>query len=222
MYDKYSEMLKKIGFSDEDDLFVIGDIVDRGPEPVKVLLDMMSRPNVYGLMGNHDLFALDIMSRLTEVATEDNIEAVLSEELMEKLTGWYSEGGGPTIDGFMDLSPEERLAVVAYLRELPLYEVIDVGERTFVMVHAGLGGFRPGKKLSEYDPADLISTRCDPTVKYFEDESVFLVTGHTPTPVITGKAEILRCGNNFLIDCGAFFSGRLGCLCLDTLEEFYV
>ena len=25
-----------------------------------------------------------------------------------------------------------------------------------------------------------------------------------------------------VIDCGCAFSGRLGCLCLDTLEEIYV
>ena len=34
-YDKYEEMLKRIRFSDDDTLFVLGDVVDRGPEPVK-------------------------------------------------------------------------------------------------------------------------------------------------------------------------------------------
>lgn len=28
--------------------------------------------------------------------------------------------------------------------------------------------------------------------------------------------------NHIAIDCGASFGGKLGCICLDTLEEYYV
>ena len=222
MYGKYMEMLKKIGFSDKDTLFVLGDVVDRGPEPVRVIQDMMSRPNVFGLMGNHDLFALDMMSRLTKEITEENYDTGIDDELLRQLNAWYSEGGGSTMDGFMSLSPKDRLDAVEYLREFSLYEIIDVGDRTFVMIHAGLGGYYPGKKLSQYSAEELISSRCDPTIRYFEDDQVFLVTGHTPTPTIIGEPKILRSGNNFLIDCGDCFAGRLACLRLDDLEEFYV
>ena len=45
-YSQYIELLNKISFSDEDELFVLGDAVDRGPEPIRVLRDMMMRPNV--------------------------------------------------------------------------------------------------------------------------------------------------------------------------------
>lgn len=45
---------KKIKFSDKDKLFVLGDVVDCGPEPMKVLQDMMMRSNVYPILGNHD------------------------------------------------------------------------------------------------------------------------------------------------------------------------
>ena len=30
-YDKYLQMLEKISFSDEDELFLLGDLCDRGP-----------------------------------------------------------------------------------------------------------------------------------------------------------------------------------------------
>lgn len=36
-YEKYIKMLELINFSDEDELYILGDIVDRGKEPVKVL-----------------------------------------------------------------------------------------------------------------------------------------------------------------------------------------
>ena len=54
-YEKYIKMLELIKFSDEDELFILGDTVDRGERPIDILLDMMKRPNVYHLMGNHDL-----------------------------------------------------------------------------------------------------------------------------------------------------------------------
>lgn len=60
-YEKYIDILNQIEFSDEDVLYILGDIVDRGGSPVKILLDIMERPNVFPIMGNHDLMALDIL-----------------------------------------------------------------------------------------------------------------------------------------------------------------
>ena len=51
-----------------------------------------------------------------------------------------------------------------------------------------------------------------------------IVSGHTPTALIdeayTGKIIIKN--NHIAIDCGIVFGYRLGLICLDTLEEFYV
>ena len=40
-YQQYQMLLEKIQFSEKDELYVLGDVVDRGPEPIKVLQDMM-------------------------------------------------------------------------------------------------------------------------------------------------------------------------------------
>ena len=37
------DMLEKINFSDEDTLYILGDIVDRGPDGIKIYQDMMKR-----------------------------------------------------------------------------------------------------------------------------------------------------------------------------------
>lgn len=37
MYDRFIAMLEKIDFSDSDELFIIGDIIDRGERPVDIL-----------------------------------------------------------------------------------------------------------------------------------------------------------------------------------------
>jgi serine/threonine protein phosphatase 1 len=91
------------------------------------------------------------------------------------------------------------------------------------MVHAGLGNFHKGKKLSEYTIDELLFTRPNPDIMLFDDEDIFVISGHTPTLSYTGKPEIIIRNKNILIDCGACFKkGRLGCICLDTMEEFYV
>ena len=55
-----------------------------------------------------------------------------------------------------------------------------------------------------------------------------LVYGHTPTRLLRaqmGQAQsddILCWRRQIAIDCGCGFGGKLGCLCLDTMETFYV
>ena len=67
-YDKYIAMLKKIDFKDSDLLYVVGDVVDRGEQPIRVLKDMCLRPNVFPIMGNHDYIALTIAILSEKVA----------------------------------------------------------------------------------------------------------------------------------------------------------
>ena len=52
-FDKYKEMLSLIDFAPRDTLYVLGDVIDRGPDGIPILQDMMLRPNVFPLLGNH-------------------------------------------------------------------------------------------------------------------------------------------------------------------------
>lgn len=220
MYDKYAEILRKIDFKESDELYVIGDVVDRGAAPMKVLLDMMSRKNVYPLMGNHDLIALNFLPKVNKSLAENG--GTLDDCLSQTLRIWINSGGKTTVSDFCKLNADGRKKVIDYLKEFTLLEAVDIGEKSYVLVHAGFGNYRHGKKLSEYTDDDLLSCRPDPSEEYFEDKSVFTVMGHTPTQYFSGKSEIYKNGRNIFIDCGACYpKGRLACLCLDTLEEFY-
>lgn len=221
-FEKYKKILELITFSNDDELYVLGDIVDRGNEPVKVLLDMMERPNVFPIMGNHDLLALDILRKLSVDITEENYSTHVDMSVMNEMLDWLSNGGSTTMKSFQELRKSKRIDVIDFMSEFPLHEVVEINEKTFILVHAGLGNFDPTKKLSEYTPEELLLSRNSPDIRYFSDDSIYIVSGHTPTLNITGKAEILRRNNNILIDCGATFGGRLGCLCLETMEEYYV
>ena len=221
-YGKYCRMLEKIALSEEDTLYILGDVVDRGPQPMEILLDMMKRDNVYPIFGNHDFLALDVLKKLDAGITEENAGSCLEGDVLREFSDWVADGGKTTLEGYNKLNDEQKRDVLDYLADFAMYEAAEVGDRVFILVHAGLGNFRLGKKISEYTVKELIMDRGDPDRRYFEDESIYVVTGHTPTLLISGKAEIYRSCNNICIDCGACMGGRLACICLDTMEEYYV
>ncbi len=221
-FEKYREMLAKIGFSDEDTLYVLGDVADRGEKPVEVLLNMMRRRNVIPLMGNHDAFAYKNLLPLLDEIEEDNIDSHLNASTLGSLMSWLREGGRTTLDGFRSLSPSVREDALRYIADFSAYETVEVGGFTYVLVHAGLGNFSPEKKLSDYTLHELCEMRPDYDTPLFEDGKKIVVCGHTPTMAINGKSEIYHGNGYIVIDCGATFGGRLACLRLEDGKEFYV
>lgn len=143
-YQKYLAMLEKIKFNQEDTLYLLGDLVDRGPEPVKILQDIIQRPNVYPLLGNHEVMAIYVLKQLLVEVTEETISQV-DTYLMENIFLWQRNGGGVTLEQFQALPPRERRQLLEFLEGFGWYETVDVGERAFLLVHAGLGNYRPGK-----------------------------------------------------------------------------
>ena len=221
-YEKYIEMLRLINFNDGDELYILGDIVDRGPEPIKILQDIIMRSNVFPIMGNHDLMALDVLKKLSVDITEDNFSSQVDIEVMNEMLDWFSNGGTVTMEKFRELNKIERRDILDYIGSFPLCDIAETEEKTFILVHAGLGNFSKNKKLKEYTPEELLLSRTNPETRLFDDESIYVVSGHTPTLNITGKSEIYINNNNICIDCGVVFGGKLGCICLDTMEEFYI
>lgn len=221
-YDEYMELLEKIHFSDEDTLYNLGDIIDRGPEPMKVLRDIMARPNVISILGNHEYMAYTILSRLNVEITEGNVETQLDRNLMEGIAVWFSNGGRVTLDAFRHLSREDKTAVLEFMSDMDLYEEIEVSGQDYILVHAGLGNFTPWKPLERYSIDELVWDRSDYGRVYHDDR--ILITGHTPTVNLADDNEgtIVRKNNQIAIDCGCCFGFQLGALCLETGEEFYV
>ena len=233
-YDVYISFLKKIKFSDEDELFVLGDVVDRGPEPIKVLQDMMMRPNVYPILGNHDYMALKVLKKLCVEINEENAENHLSEKDMMDYLYWMQDGGKTTVDKFQKLSMEEKEDILDYLQEFTLYEDVCVGNKRFILAHADLHGYEEkcmvgcgsiGEvDLDEFDFSDFIFYRADYEKRYFKDKNTFLVTGHTPTFSVRedGEALILEKNGHIAIDCGCVYGKRLAAYCLNDGNVEYV
>ncbi|MBQ6292692.1 MAG: serine/threonine protein phosphatase [Lachnospiraceae bacterium] len=221
-YEKFADLLSQIGLQDDDTLYVMGDVLDRGPHPVKVLLKLMEMPNAFCLLGNHELMALECLPFLMQEITDDSIGAVTADRL-KALASWMQNGCQTTLEEFRALDRETQEEVLDYLRDLLLYAEVEAGGGKYFLVHAGLGNFAPEKPIEAYSLYDLVWQRADYGRRYFADKT--LVTGHTPTQNIDENPApgcIYRGKGHLALDCGAGFEGgRLAAVCLGTGQEFY-
>ena len=84
----WKSLLQKIRFNDNDTMFVLGDCVDLGPDPIGLLHDMMERPNVFPLLGNHELRFARCVRSLPPEANMENLAQYLDEDNRAALAQW--------------------------------------------------------------------------------------------------------------------------------------
>lgn len=111
MYDKYIEMMDLIDLKETDTLYILGDIIDRGVNSMKILQDMMKRSNVFGIFGNHELMMADCFNIITQEITNEFLDSFDEEKLM-KLSDWMNNGAFQTIQEFKKLSKEEQKDII--------------------------------------------------------------------------------------------------------------
>ena len=221
-YDQFIELLDLIQLKETDAMYVLGDVVDRGPHPIKTLLKLMEMPNVVCVVGNHELMALDGLRFLNTQITTESVDAI-DAELLGNLIDWQRNGSETTIEEFKQLDQEMRREVLSFIMEFSMYEELTVNGQKYLLVHAGLGDYSPEKQIEDYSLKNLVWDRADYDTQYFEDTIV--ITGHTPTQFIEGNpnpGKIYKHLNHIAIDCGCGMpDGRLAAICLETGEEFY-
>ena len=215
---KFKEMLEKIEFSDDDILYVLGDIVDFGDESMELVCDLSVRTNVYPVMGEHDAMAQKMLSGFDSMLKSGGSP---DPEYIAEMQEWLKKGGGKTLEGFRALDEDMREGVLDYLADMTLYEEVSAGGKKYLLLHAGIADFDESTPLDDYQPEDFISEAIDPDRKYFD--GVTIVAGHTPTYMIEGatKGKIYRTDSAILVDCGAAFGETLGCVRLEDGKEFY-
>ena len=215
-YGLFLKMLEEIRFSDNDVLYIAGDFVDYGEDPMGLLCDVSMRANVIPVAGEHDLLALRMLTELDRVlGSAGALQA--SEEMKE----WMENGGKSTMLGFHALSEEMREGVLDYLSDMVLFEEVEVKKEKYLIVHAGLKGYED-TPLEELMPEAFLSETLDPEKEYFEDTTVIVGHVHTSELPDADKDMIYYGEGSIYLDCGAGKGGCLGCLCLDNGKEYYV
>lgn len=232
-------VLDRLSPAQDDRFFCLGDMIDRGPDPVGVLRTCRGLPNATVLMGNHEDLMISCLS-----APEDMLAAM----------NWGMNGGAATSEGLAEMDADEANELVDWIRGLPRWAQTVVGERRYLLVHAGVRLSAPVPEawddaavaayLDAQDGEDLSWIREDfwgaPAGLSGEDGSgPVVVAGHTPTPYLErmasgldrpavgedGLARMVRVGDDrWDVDCCAAGGAGLGqvlVLRLDDGEEFY-
>ena len=215
-YDQYLRLLQRLDLKEDDRLYILGDLVDRGIGGLEIIKDVMNRKNVVCLRGNHDYYASIFLKRfaLQDHGAED-------ERLKDAFRLWLEDGGVTTLSAFSKLDENEKRSVLSFLDSLPFNEMIRVNGQQFFLSHTVCEKAKL-LDIEKCDRLDFLIGEPEYEKCYFEDMTI--VTGHTPTglidPAYTGR--IWKGNRHIAVDCGAVFGNPLGCICLDTMDEIYI
>ena len=219
----FLRLLDVIEFKEEDTMFIIGDFLDRGPHPIRLVQKLMEMDNVYPIKGNHEVMAEECMSFLMKEVTDETIKE-FEQRMGEGYINWMMNDGDTTLQEFRQLDYEQKLAVMDYLDECTYYETVMVNNMKFLLVHAGLGNYRDDKDIDDYTMEEILFMRPDYSIPWFKD--IITISGHTPTQIIEGNpnpGRIYHHNRHIVIDCGCYGEGgRMAALRLDDMKEYYV
>lgn len=217
-HEKFLALLDKAGFSKDDFLYILGDVVDRnGDGGVETLNWLMYQTNVQLILGNHEAMLLACSFVFDEI-TEDSIESLTAEKI-DILTRYQLDGGDITLKAMQKLPKETQQDILDYLRDCPLYETVNAGGKDFILVHAGLGNFDPNKQIEDYTTEELLWSWPELTDVYYKDKMT--VFGHTPTFSFGDEYEgkIIKTDTWIDIDVGTGFGREPVMMRLGDMEE---
>lgn len=241
-------LLESVAPADEDTIWILGDMVDRGPDPVAVMRTCRNLPNSHILMGNHEDMMLEAFKHPSDIAVRFQ---------------WQMNGGATTASGLAALSEQECLDYIDWADNLPLGAHVVVNEQAYLLVHAGIRplNFSARSRWSDITMDALLRYQNAEDVLWIRDEfwgqptgfvdergeGPIVIAGHTPVPYVEeladlydrparneeGECQIMHLGaceatggvaDRWAIDCGAAGGagwGRIGMVRLDDGAEFY-
>lgn len=214
----FEAILSMIRLQQDDHLYILGDVIDRGPDGITLLQRIRKMENCVQLLGDHEHMMINALRNPVDL-----------------MSLWERNGCQPTYAAFCALDAGAQEDLLRHLEGLPLQTSVtiqsDAGEKEYILVHAAPkelfktegGGYKDERefivrhKMALQLPPELAGKTC--------------VIGHTPTICYDEreKEEGLRMriayGDGVIdINCGCTYpqyGGRLGCLRLEDLNEYY-
>lgn len=220
----FFDILKQIDFSDKDELYIAGDIVDRGPDFYAIYKYIAEHSNVHMLMGNHEKMILDFADAVGGTFDE-NTNLLGSRNARIAYAHWMRNGGDITFTQLLNLTKEKRDEFLNFIRSLPYYKIIEIYGKKFIICHARpifYDGYDVEDNLEILKEEDEILW-CRDTMPQHIPDNYIVIHGHTPVYSIIGESKIWNYsfGEIYDIDCGCAGRLMLGCLRLDDMKEFY-
>lgn len=212
----FLSLLNKVSFNSDDQLFILGDVVDRGADGIELLRYIKTHSNITLLLGNHEEMML--------------ISLLHSDPLSFQL--WIQNGGAYTFDAFERLPLDERQSLLEWLNTRPLYHQLDFQGETILLTHAGIQPYEGelSEQLKAQEREDFLWSRYNFLTVPGDELPCKIAFGHTPTHILNkyGLAEatpktrgVFIGENRIALDCGKTSGFPLGMYCLNTGEAIY-
>jgi serine/threonine protein phosphatase 1 len=182
-YDTLMTLLDAIAPSEEDRVYFLGDLIDRGPKSAQVV-EFVKQSGYTCLLGNHEQMVLEILG-------QGNIKG-------SALQAWLYSGGYSTVNSYGEdgISQDH----MDWMRTLPTH--LDLGD--YWLVHAGVHPRLPIEKQTTEQFCWIREEFHGMEEPYFPNKMI--ITGHTITFTLPGVApgKIAK-GRGWLdIDTGAY------------------
>lgn len=220
---RFRSIMEQIHLQSEDTLYILGDVIDRHPGGIRILRWIMEQPNVKMLLGNHEFMMLRALERPYD---EEDVPGPGDMKL------WHMNGGAVTHQSLKHQRLVVREQIIQYLRGLPLSYDLSLNGIDYKLVHGAPpdkynAAFRSYKSRTHY------SVWKRTYAFELKNEDYTLIFGHTPTLDYQPDCpmKIWRGRRKIGIDCGSGYPedpqekylkyGRLACLRLDDMAEFY-
>lgn len=206
---RFRSVMKQIKLKPEDHLYILGDVVDRFPDGLGILRETMKAKNITLLLGNHEYM---MWNAITHPEDED------------ARLNWFWNGGGITYTSFKYCNKKYKKEVLDYIAQLPVNVEINVNGRDYILTHAAPEDMY-GAYKNQYKNKILFAVWHRLRRHDYLPEGKTVIFGHTPTYEYSFQwpMRVWYGQNRIGIDCGCadLQTGRLGCLRLDDMKEFY-
>ena len=193
-------------------LYFLGDAIDRGNNNIKCMIELLSHPRITYLKGNHEDMFLNWWNYKDELY---NDYAQL----------WIQNGGNKTFQELNELSKEEQEKLIYNLKKkLVNYVFMDLEDKRVFLCHAGCNPQDIDNIINQYNIYNLIWNRKHIEVEwpiYDQYNNIYIVHGHTPVQhfQFNNQLEVMKYanGHKFNIDMGCFDSGFAAVIDIDTI-----
>ena len=140
-YEKYTKLWQYV--SDDDTLYIIGDVIDRGSDGMKILTDIMTRRNVIFILGNHECMMYHGLFKGN--SHEDDYDRQRWLEI------WTQKNNGGTVThaDFMANYQDRADEIARFLEDCPVSVEVNERGRRFIITHAMPDMDRIGEFASE-------------------------------------------------------------------------
>lgn len=134
-YSALRQLLDRLRFdASQDRLWLVGDLVNRGPQSAEVLRFAMSLPGTVAVLGNHDLHLLAVAAGKANLRTGDTLESVLAAPDREPMLDWLRRR--PLLHHDADLG--YTLIHAGLVPQWSLHQAIDLAQEAEATIRASV------------------------------------------------------------------------------------